>query len=92
MDSFINNPGLQHIGMTIFKHLDHKTLVSCRLVNRSWKSKVDDSNFWLKMCAQSGKDYLKTLETNIGIFIDFMPTCTKCKFTSFTNLLLKYLS
>ena len=86
MDSFINNPGLQHVSMTIFKLLDHKTLVSCRLVSQSWKSMVDDSNFWLKTCTQSGKEYFKTLETNIGIFIDFMPRCTKCKFTSAHNL------
>ena len=54
MELFITNTGLQHIGVAIFKYLDHKTLVMCRLVNRSWKKMVDDPRFWLKKCDQTG--------------------------------------
>ena len=64
MDSFINNPGFQHIGKKIFKFLDHKSLVSCRKVNRAWKKLVDDPNLWLKRCTQSGEQYLKNLEVH----------------------------
>ena len=66
MDLFMNNPGLHHIGKVIFKHLDHDTLLSCRLVNQSWKAFVDDYDFWLKRCAQSGDHYLTTLKVKIG--------------------------
>ena len=58
MDSFINNPGLRHIGTTIFKNLDHKSLLACRLVSRSWKGMVDDPKFWLKKCDEIGRQCL----------------------------------
>ena len=64
MDQFVKTPGLQHIARLILEHLDHKTLMSCRRVNQSWKELVDDSNFWLKRCAQSGEKYLKSLQVH----------------------------
>ena len=50
MDSFMTNQGYFHIGAKIFKNLDFKTQLTCRLVKRSWnqfleyeasKSKID---------------------------------------------------
>ena len=38
MDSFIENPGLCHIGEKILKCVDFQTLLSCCLVRKSWKN------------------------------------------------------
>ena len=34
-------------------HLDHKSLLSCRLVSKSVKKMADNSRFWLKKLAQN---------------------------------------
>ena len=50
MDSFLTNQGFFHLGAKIFKNLDFKTQLTCRLVKKSWnqfleyeesKSKID---------------------------------------------------
>ena len=54
MDLVTKNPGLQHIGESIFMFLDHQSLLSCREVNQSFKLILDNPRFWLKKCAQIG--------------------------------------
>ena len=44
----IINPSLYHLAEKIFLHLDHKNLLSCRRVNRTWKEFFDNPRFWLK--------------------------------------------
>ena len=39
--------GLQHVSEDIFKLLDKKSLMDCRLVNSSWKKVLDQPMFWL---------------------------------------------
>ena len=36
MESFMENPGLLHIGERILKNVPFKTKLKCRLVKRSW--------------------------------------------------------
>ena len=52
MERFIDNGTmLRHIGETILKYLDQRSMVSCRRVSKSFKSLVDDCwsspRFWL---------------------------------------------
>ena len=41
MERFFKNPGFLHIGENILKNLDFKNQLSCRLVQKSWKSVLD---------------------------------------------------
>ena len=52
MEQFFENPGLQHIGETIFQQLDINSLVQCRRVKKSWKVALDNPRFWLKLCTK----------------------------------------
>ena len=48
MNAIIKNPGLHHIAEDIFRCLDKKIILNCRLVNYSWKEVLDQPVFWLK--------------------------------------------
>ena len=48
MEKLTKSPGLQHISEDIFKLLDKKSLLECRMVNSSWKEVLDQPIFWLK--------------------------------------------
>ena len=48
METFTKNPGLQQISEDIFRCLDKKSLLNCRLVNHSWKEILDMPIFCLK--------------------------------------------
>ena len=48
MEAFTKIPGLQQISEDVFKLLDKKSLMECRLVNSSWKNVLDQPTFWLK--------------------------------------------
>ena len=48
LNTIVDNPGFQHIAEDIFKILDKKILVDCRLVNKSWKTILNRPMFWLK--------------------------------------------
>ena len=54
MDLIIKVPGLQHISEDIFKLLDKKSLMNCRLTNSSWKNVSKNSTFWLKKMKMEG--------------------------------------
>ena len=47
LDRITKIPGLQHISEDIFKLLEKKCLMDCRLVNSSWKNVLDQPMFWL---------------------------------------------
>ena len=55
MDTLINNPGFNNITKKIFLLLDHETLLTCRLVCKSFKTKVEDPYCWIKICSQLGQ-------------------------------------
>ena len=61
-DKITKNPGLQHVSEDIFKLLDKKSLMNCRLVNHSWKDILDQPNFWFKKLKEDEKDLLKNSE------------------------------
>ena len=46
MEIITENPGLQHISETIFVFLGKNDLLNCRLVGKSWKKNLDQTNFW----------------------------------------------
>ena len=46
LESFINNPGLQHIAENILQNLCKHSLLKYRLVNSSWKRILDQPTFW----------------------------------------------
>ena len=48
MNAIIKNPGLHHIVEDIFRCLDKKIILNCRLINYSWKKILDQPIFWLK--------------------------------------------
>ena len=48
LNTIVDNPGFQHIAEDIFKILDKKILVDCRLVNKSWMTILNRPMFWLK--------------------------------------------
>ena len=54
MEAITKNPGLQHMSEDIFKLLDKKTLMNCRLTNSSWKNVLDQSNVWLEKLKLAG--------------------------------------
>ena len=54
MDVITKVPGLQHISEDIFKLLDKKSLMNCRLTNSSWKNVSKMSIFWLKKMKMEG--------------------------------------
>ena len=42
LGDYIDNPGLQHIGVFIFKHLDAPSKAKCREVSRSFQEFIDN--------------------------------------------------
>ena len=48
METFTKTPGLQQISEDIFRCLDKKNLLNCRLVNHTWKEILDMPIFCLK--------------------------------------------
>ena len=48
METITKIPGLQHISEDIFKLLNKKSLMNCRMVNSSWKNVLNQPMFWLK--------------------------------------------
>ena len=48
-EKITKNPGLHHIAEDIYKYLNRKSLMNCRLVNKNSKEILDHSMFWLKI-------------------------------------------
>ena len=61
MDTITKNPGLQHISEDIFKLLDVKSLLNCRLTNSSWKNILQRPMFWLQKLEREGWGSLSKL-------------------------------
>ena len=47
-EKFFANPGLAHIGEKIFQNLDYKSLFICQNVCQTWKTILDNHQFWIK--------------------------------------------
>ena len=62
MEAITKNPGLQHISEDIFKLLDKKSLMDCRLVNSSWKNILDQPFFWIKKLNEMEAQYQENIE------------------------------
>ena len=52
---FVENPGLQHIGIAIFKFLDPKSFANCRLVSKGCKDLIEKDNTWWRRILKSEK-------------------------------------
>ena len=57
-------PGLNQISLDMFKLLEKKILLDCRLVNSSWKNVLDQPIFWLEKL-KSGNRYVKGYQLSI---------------------------
>ena len=62
IDTFLQNPGLNHIAEEILACLDIKTLVRCRSVSKSMKLIIDDSKILLDKLVRKLLLYVKTNE------------------------------
>ena len=71
MDTITQNPGLQHISEDIFKLLDVKSLLNCRLTNSSWKNMWNRPIFWLQKLKTEGWESLSKLIGNRQLAQDF---------------------
>ena len=71
MELISKSEGLIHVCESILMHLDHKTLLSCLLVNSNFKRVLDNPKFWIKILKNiyGLKDLgqeLESIETHIG--------------------------
>ena len=60
MDNISKTDGLLNIFQKIIQDLDYETLLSCRLVNRIWKLRLDNPKFWIE------RVYLE-IEDKVGV-------------------------
>ena len=49
-----NNQGFLHLSEKIFLLLDNKSILTCRIVNPSWKNIIDNPIFWVKKIQLKG--------------------------------------
>ena len=54
LGEFIDNPGLEHIGVLIIKHLDIQSVAKCREVSRPFQELIDGQKFWYIQQIQKG--------------------------------------
>ena len=54
MESFLKNPGLQHLAEEVFLNLDSEKLEVCGLVNKSCQEILANPLFWLKKFIRRG--------------------------------------
>ena len=71
MDTITTSPELQHISEDIFKLLDNKSLMNCRLTNSSWKNILNQPIFWLQRLETEGWESLSKLIGNRQLAQDF---------------------
>ena len=46
LDELVNNNGLKHVALHIFKKLCPKDLGNCRLVSKGWQECIDNDKYW----------------------------------------------
>ena len=46
LDELVNNTGLKHVALLIFKKLSPEDLGNCRLVSKGWKECIDNDKHW----------------------------------------------
>ena len=46
LDELVNNNGLKHVALHIFKKLSPKDLGNCRLVSKGWQECIDNDKYW----------------------------------------------
>ena len=65
----MDNPGLFHIGERIFKNLDFKNQLNCRLVRRSWNDMIefiaDKAKIDLDMLLESMKNQRSQMQPTL---------------------------
>ena len=67
-ENVIRNPGLQHLAENIFSYLSYDDLKSCQLINRSSKTILENSRFWLQKLVHQGmskknqNDWIKAIQ------------------------------
>ena len=62
LETFMTNPGFEHLGQKILRHLKKKNLLALRLVNNSTKDFVDNPKFWLKKMNYKNRELMELHE------------------------------
>ena len=75
IEKFIQNPGLQHIALAIFKNLDPKSLGNCRVVSKEWKACIDQEKYWWNLQLVKCKEIIEIAMTRnhielVKLFLD----------------------
>ena len=83
METFTKNPGLQHIAEDIFNILDKKSLIDCRLVNKSWRTIIKRPIFWLRKSKSTMPENSKTWKILVDQIEDYQIE------KEFVNILIK---
>ena len=83
METFTKNPGLQHIAEDIFNILDKKSLIDCRLVNKSWRTIINWPIFWLRKSKSTMPENSKTWKILVDQIEDYQIE------KEFVNILIK---
>ena len=65
IEKLIQNPGLQHIALSIFKELDPKSLANCRVVSKEWKACIDQDKYWWHLQLIKCKEILKIMSSSL---------------------------
>ena len=67
METFVTNPGLQHLAEKIFLNLDTENLKICGLINQSCKQILENPLLWLKkfrkLSNENLKDWIKVIKS-----------------------------
>ena len=83
METFTKNPGLQHIAEDIFNILDKKSLIDCRLVNKSWRTIINWPILWLRKSKSTMPENSKTWKILVDQIEDYQIE------KEFVNILIK---
>ena len=77
IEKFIQNPGFQHISLSIFKKLDPKSLGNCRMVSKEWKACIDQDKYWWHLQLGKCKEIMSETEYSNSLakqYPEFMKT------------------
>ena len=74
LDELVLNPGLEHIALNIFQHLDLLTLSICRRVSSNWKKCIDNDKYWWKKVLKNLKDQMEDDDQPAASDPDFIET------------------
>ena len=73
LGEFIDNPGLEHIGVLIVRHLDTQSVAKCREVSRPFQELIDGQKFWYIRQIQKGNCFKGHWQTVLNTYDESKP-------------------